>query len=496
LSVDPIMQLPVSGQKLSLGSFVKDGAVYGLSMVLARSIGLILLPILTRYLSPADYGTIELLAVAYALLHLVLPLEVVQGMVRLQADEKDSIQKSGYASTAFWFTASVFGGFAVLAWIASGYLSQWLFGASGYELVFQLAALAMAFNALLYVVQTHLRWNLQSRAFALSNVLLALVTAAGGAALIVGLNTGLIGYFIAFLGGNIVALVLGIAMVSGPRTFGLQFDSQRLREMLVFSAPLVLSGAAVYLTTYADRWLVRYWLGLESLGLYGAAFRIASVTGLVVASLQMAITPIVYENHRDPQTPRVLRTLLTCLLAIILPAVGLVAAMSKELVVLLAGSNFEAAAPAAGWLSLGMVLMSLYVFAPGMGLAKRTKRIALVNGAVGGCNVMLGLALVPTLGIMGAALAYMAGGVAMATLYFKGSHRFYAIPYPFYRYAASLMTMLILLTVFAVVDLDWSWRLVLWAIGTLVVWIALFARSGLPAELIGQWRARLPMVER
>ena len=167
--------------------------------------------------------------------------------------------------------------------------------------------------------------------------------------------------------------------------------------------------------------------------------------------------------------PLVLRTLLTCLLAAILPAVGLLAALSKELVVFLAGSNFEAAAPAAGWLSLGVVLMSLYVFAPGMGLAKRTKRIALVNGAAGGCNVTLGLALVPILGIMGAALAYVAGGLAMTTLYFKGSHHFYAIPYPFRRYAASLMVILIVLTVFAVADLHLSWRLVVWAIGTLMV---------------------------
>ena len=486
----------MSDQKLSLGRFVKDGAVYGLSMVLARSIGLILLPILTRYLSPADYGTIEMLAVGFALLNLVLPLEVSQGMVRLQADEKDSLRRAGYASTAFWFTAIVFSGFAVLAWIACGYLSRWLFGAYGYESVFQLAVLAMAFNALLYVVQNNLRFNLQSRAFALSNVLLALVTSAGSAALIVGLSTGLIGYFIASLGGNVVALALGMAMVSGPRAFGLRLDPQRLREMLAFSAPLVLSGAAVYLTTYADRWLVRYWLGLESLGLYGVAFRFASVMSIVVVSLQMAITPIVYQNHRDPQTPLLLRTLLTCLLAAILPAVGILAAFSKELVVLLAGSNFEAAAPAAGWLSLGVVLMSLYVFAPGMGLAKQTKRIALVNGVVGGCNVTLGLALVPTLGIMGAALAYMAGGIAMTTLYFKGSHRFYAIPYPFHRYAVSLMTMLIVLSVFAVVDLHWSWRLVVWASGTLMVWIALFARSELSAELVGQWRTKLPMVGR
>src|SRR5580765_3582841 len=120
----------MSDQRISLGRFLKDGTVYGLSIVLARSIGLILLPILTRYLSPAEYGTIELLAIAFALLNLVLPLGVTQGMVRLQVDEKDSLRKSGYASAAFWFTASVFGGFTVLAWIACGYMSRWLFGIS------------------------------------------------------------------------------------------------------------------------------------------------------------------------------------------------------------------------------------------------------------------------------------------------------------------------------------------------------------------------------
>jgi O-antigen/teichoic acid export membrane protein len=236
----------------------------------------------------------------------------------------------------------------------------------------------------------------------------------------------------------------------------------------------VLSGLAVYLTSYADRWLVRYWLGLDGLGLYGVAFKIASIAGVAISAVQMAVTPLVYQSYTDPRTPQLLRSLLCYLLAAVLPAVGLVAALAPELVSLLAGVRFQGAAPAAGWLSLGVVLMGLYVFAPGMGLAKRTKRIALTNVGVAACNVALGLILVPALGIIGAAVAYAMGGVAMVSLYLWGSHRFYLIRYPFRAYGGVLLVTLALLATFSILDLQRMWRLALWLVAALVVMATLF----------------------
>jgi O-antigen/teichoic acid export membrane protein len=451
----------VPEHKLSVGRFLKDGATYALSTVLARSIGLLLLPILTRYISPADYGMIELAAATFALLNLVLPLEVVQGMARLQADEQDDRAKSAYASTAFWFTGGVFAVLTLIAWTATEPLAAAVFGAPGGEKVLRVAVCAMTLNALLYVVQNQLRWNLQSRAFAITNLALVVVTSATSIALIVGLGAGVTGYFLATVVGNAVALALALLMLSTKTPIVIELDRARLGRMLSFSAPLVFSGVAVYLTTYADRWLVRYWLGLEGLGLYGVAFRVASVVGIAVSSLQMAVTPLIYRGYRNPETPALMRELLSYVLMVTLPAVCLLSALSEPLIRVLTGSRFQGAAPAVGWLSLGLVLGSLYVFAPGMGLAKQTTRIAMINITAGICNLALCLTLIPLLGIRGAAIAYMTGAATMAGLYLMGSQRFYAIPYPTRAFGMALFATVAVLSTFTAFAIYWPWRIAL-----------------------------------
>lgn len=465
--------------KLSVGRFLKDGATYALSTVLARSIGLLLLPILTRYISPTDYGMIELAAATFALLNLVLPLEVTQGMARLQADEQDARAKSTYASTAFWFTGAVFVVFTAIAWSASDPLAIVLFGSPSSANILRIAVFAMTLNALLYVVQNQLRWNLQSRAFTATNLALVVVTSATSVALIVGMGAGVTGYFVATVIGNAVSLALALLMLSTKTPIVIELDRARLGKMLSFSAPLVFSGVAVYLTTYADRWLVRYWLGLEGLGLYGVAFRVASVVGIAVSSLQMAVTPLVYRGYRSPETPALMRELLSYVLMVTLPAVCLLSALSEPLIKVLAGSRFQGAAPAVGWLSLGLVLGSLYVFAPGMGLAKRTRRIAMINITAGICNLAFCLILIPLLGIRGAAIAYMTGAATMAGLYLVGSQRFYAIPYPIRAFGTALFGTVAVLSTFTAFVIYWPWRIALaLVIGVIIGGLLLHATRG------------------
>jgi O-antigen/teichoic acid export membrane protein len=451
-------------RELSVHTFLSEGAVYAFSNVLARGLGLILLPVLARYLSPADYGAIELVAAAYALLNLLLPLEVTQGMARLQVEEKDDRGKAALASTAFWFTGATFGALVFVAWLVPDLASAALFGTRGEALLAEVVTLFMLQSALLYVVQNQLRWNLQSRTYAITNLAFVLVTASLTVGFVAIWEIGILGYFLAALAGSTFALALGLFLVEPRVVFRAAFDANRLRSMLSFSAPLVFSGLAVYLTAYADRWIVRFWLDLDSLGFYGVAFRIASVAGVVVTSLLMAVTPLVYQRHEDARTPEVLRRLLVYLLAAFLPAVGLLAALAEPLVQLLAGERFRGAAPAVGWLSLGVVLMVLYVFAPGMGLAKQTRRIALTNVIAASCNVMLALLLTPMLGIIGAAIAYVVGGLAMVSLYFLGSHRFYPIHYPFPAFGTALLATLALLVVFSALQLPLGWRLAIFVL--------------------------------
>ena len=56
--------------------------VFGLAPILQKLAGVVLLPLYTHYLSPRDYGEIEILTVVTGLFTVVLKLELRQGIMR------------------------------------------------------------------------------------------------------------------------------------------------------------------------------------------------------------------------------------------------------------------------------------------------------------------------------------------------------------------------------------------------------------------------------
>jgi O-antigen/teichoic acid export membrane protein len=64
----------------------RHSAVYGLGDLVARFVGVLLLPLYTAYLSPSDYGKIEILAAASAVALVLLRRGVSDGFFRFWFD--------------------------------------------------------------------------------------------------------------------------------------------------------------------------------------------------------------------------------------------------------------------------------------------------------------------------------------------------------------------------------------------------------------------------
>jgi O-antigen/teichoic acid export membrane protein len=446
-----------------LKRLASDVVVYGVSSALARSVGLILLPLLARHLTPAEYGVAEMLALFFALANLLLPLEVSQAVARFFGEARDARGREDYAWSAFWFTGAMFGALALLVWTAPHAASRALFGGEQYADVLRIAAAAMAGQALLYVVQAQLRWALQPLELAILN-LAAAAAAAVAAVLIVGaMEGGLAGYVSSQAVAAWGVLPLGVAFAARKTAFRARISLPALREMLHFSAPLVVSGAAVYVSGYADRWVVQSWLGLDELGVYAAGYRIASIAAVALAGFQLAVTPLVYQHYREASTPAHLKRAFEYFLTVALALVALLAAFAPELARLLAGSAFADCGTVVGWLALGIVLANAYVFAPGLALAKRTGHIAALNIAAASANVALAIGLVPLLGRLGAALAFLAGAATAAALYFALGQRHYAVPHRLSRCGAAALLTAAFLALLQGVSMPLMWRATLCA---------------------------------
>ena len=99
----------------NLRRLTRHSAIYGLGDLVARLLGVLLLPLYTAYLSPADYGKIEILIAASAVLLVVLRRGVSEGFFRFYFDSPDATHHRTVIRTTFWFTMATATAALVLA---------------------------------------------------------------------------------------------------------------------------------------------------------------------------------------------------------------------------------------------------------------------------------------------------------------------------------------------------------------------------------------------
>ncbi|HEY0931231.1 MAG TPA: hypothetical protein VGE27_15020, partial [Gemmatimonas sp.] len=83
----------------------RDTLLYGLSTLLVRGLQIFLIPVYSRALGSGEYGVVETVAIAGALVNLTIALEISQGMARYIADAPDESARRALASTAVAFAA-------------------------------------------------------------------------------------------------------------------------------------------------------------------------------------------------------------------------------------------------------------------------------------------------------------------------------------------------------------------------------------------------------
>ena len=82
-----------------LKRFFKDGVVYGLAGLFARSVSIITLPLYTRVLSPTDFGVIDLTLLFTVFCGVIIS----SGVARFFPDETTAEGKMLIASSGLWF---------------------------------------------------------------------------------------------------------------------------------------------------------------------------------------------------------------------------------------------------------------------------------------------------------------------------------------------------------------------------------------------------------
>lgn len=416
-----------------LKAVLRDSLVYGLASVLSKGLAIFLLPLYTRVLSPGDYGAYDLLITLGALANLVVALEIAQGLARYWADAPEPAARRRLASTSLWFSVLMYGLFLLVGLLAAPQLNTLLLGDARYLDAFRLGIGFIAVNGIYYLLLNQFRWELRSKAYALASVAYALFTLLLALVFCLWLGLGLVGVMLAQLLAVLLAVLLCLWLLR--QTFGWQFDVGQLRAMLRFSTPLVPAGLAVFISLYINRFALNHFGSLEDVGHFGIGSRIAGLAALLILGIQAALTPLVYQHYRDPQTPGQIARLFSWFMAVALAGCLFLALFARELLMLFATPEFMAGAALVGVLAPSLLLSQMYIFAPGIAIAKKTHWQLWVTLLSAAASVAGNWLLVPLWGIWGAALATLLASLLFFLCWLTLSQRLYWIPYQKFKVA-------------------------------------------------------------
>jgi O-antigen/teichoic acid export membrane protein len=424
-----------------LTRFFKDGVVYGLAGLFARSVSIITLPLYTRILSPTDFGVIDLTLLFTVFCGVIIPFGISSGVARFFPDEKTEDGKVLVASSGLWFISMTHLVFVVAALTFAEPLMVLTLGSAKWSQVYYLGLVMIVTGGFFYYFQNLLRWRLEPKRYVFCSLVSTFVTVGIALLAIFVARLGVAGIFIGQICGNAVGGALAWGM--SRDLFRLRFSKASLMAMLWFSVPLLPVLVGEFVTNYIDRMSIRTLMSLEDLGRYGIGFRLASLVGLIMIGFSSSLTPLVYANYQKHETPAEIARIFRFFLLIALPAVLFLALFSKEMLWIFTGPAYYSAWIVMPILAPGLLLISMFNFAPGIDIAKKTKVSAMIQVATALVSVAFNYLLIPLFGIAGSALATLLSGIFSFSAYMAYSQRYYAVPHQWGRLAAAVCLVLL-----------------------------------------------------
>lgn len=399
-------------------ALLNQALVYLAGNLLSRAVGFLMIPVYTRKLSTADYGLAELLELAIQIVALTIGLGVFGGAMMMRTYHAAEDGGRRVVSTALISALCFNGVIAVAGLLSSSWLSaQWL-ESRQYAGLLQISFVSMAFSNCVEVGLSYLRVTNRPLWFLSHSVGQLLVSVSVNIWTIVFLGWGIWGIATSKLLVTGIGFILCCVLIGRECGFG--WDSRHFHEMWRIGVPLIWSNVSLFVIHFGDRFFLQRFSGLDQVGVYSFAYRFAFlVTFIVGEPFGRAWNATVYEYAKLPDwKPRVRfygRVLVVGVTFICI----LLALFSETLVRVLATPAFQRAtliipivACAYGLREIGDFFRTL-LYVNG-----RTRWIGVTGVVCALLNCILNIALMPTWGTTGAALAtLLTWGVYLVILF-------------------------------------------------------------------------------
>ena len=305
-------------------SIFHQSFLYATSIVLMRGISLLMLPFIARYLSPEEFGEVELLSTIAILGSVMVGLGLEDALYRFVGKEKTDEKRRQVAALIFTIALIVGALFSLCVFPIIWYLDhQFSFPLSSLSVKLVFAMLAL--EGIIAIPLGWLRICDRAITFCVFNIARVIVQAV----LTIYLLTHDYGVDSVFIAGFTGALLQGIGLsIIQIQHTKLYFNKNLTMDIIFYSLPLVGSGLLAFGLNGFDRWVILDRLSISDVAIYGIAAKFAIGLTILMQPFGMWWMPRRFMILNEPNGyHRVLRSSVfgLILLIILMLIIGLIA---------------------------------------------------------------------------------------------------------------------------------------------------------------------------
>ena len=440
-----------------LTKLLRHAAVYGVGRILSKGISLFLLPFYTYYLTPVDYGVMEILSLVIMLGSMLAGFGISSGLMRHYYATEDERERSELVGTAVVFSLFAAALMAAPGFVFASSVSRALLGSADYAFLIKLAAMQFFFSLSADIGWVYLRARKRSTLYVtLTQVFL-------------GISLGLTVYLVAvkkmgltgvFWGNAIAAAVLWLVLMTITiGDTGLHFARKDLKEMLRFGSPMVLTWIAAYVLNYSDRFFLQRFSDLTTVGLYSLAYKFGFMVSMLgVQPFLLIWEAQAYEIAKREDAKDVFARIFTYWSAILIFAGFVLSLFIREIFAILVSSKFGSSYLMVAPIAMAYVIQGMGVyFEAGLLIQKKSRLLASI-GVI--CTIFclgIEMVLIYYWKSWGACISTVFSFMVFGVVTYRFSQRVYPIYCDFKGVSKAALISLALLAV--------GWALPLQAIG-------------------------------
>lgn len=419
--------------KAAISRLARGGLIYGLGGMLQRFIGLLLLPLFTRELSPGEYGVIALISLLSIALAGIFNLGTGNSMGILYFREPAGMRRASIIWSTFALLALnstlIYGA----AYLAAPQLSLWMFQTAEHQELIRLGLLGLVFGTLAEPWLAYLRMEERGAQYVSITIAVSLITAGLSAWMLLVEHRGVSGFLAAGVVGQAILLLLSWAAVGRRLPFGV--DRTLFNPLVRIGFPSIWGLFAFMLIDYADRQMIERMLGLDALGIYSVGYSFGMVMMVAVGAFSSAWPPFFMSfMNRQHEAGPVFARVMTYYVLGFGSLVLLFFLAAKPVAHILTASAFHDAHLVVGLVAAAYALKGGYLIAlPGVYFANKLAFQSLIEWAAAVLNIGLNLWLLPRYGIVGGALATFLSYLSLPVLAYLVSRNYLAVGYEWRR---------------------------------------------------------------